>query len=528
MTPLSDNAQVTQRAGVVGAATLLSRLLGYVRDMVIACFFGAGLASDAFIAAFRIPNLLRRLFGEGSLSIAFIPVFTDTLEQAGRREADRLAVSSLRLLALVLLVVSVVGVFCAPLLVRVLAYGFVDQPEKFALCVRLTRIMWPYVFFIALVALSMGILNVLGHFLAPALAPTMLNLSMIGAVLTFSWISHSQATRVAGLAVGVLLGGALQLGMQAPVLIKKGIYFWRSSPWWHPAMKKILMLMGPTLFGTAVYQINSLIICLLASLLPQGSISYLYFADRLVQFPLGLFAISISTAVLPTLSLQAAGGQWENLQGTFAFALKLVFFVTLPAMVGLIVLREPIVVLLFKRGAFDDRAVRLTASALIYYGMGLWSFAAVRIVLSTFYALKDTRTPVVMGAVSIIANTLMGVVLMRFLHHNGLALALSLASTLNLVLLSLALRKRMGAIGWRAIARAVARSGLCAAIMGIVVWLLARWLFGISGAGWEGTLFGLAVCILAGISIYVALAVAVRAPELAAVRQIINRKIPQS
>ncbi len=523
-----DHTGVTQRAGVVGAATLLSRVLGYVRDMVIGYFFGAGMASDAFIAAFRIPNLLRRLFGEGSLSIAFVPVFTDILNHQGRAEAQRLAVSSLRSLAVALTGISLLGVLIAPLLVHLLAYGFADEPEKYSLCVRLTRIMFPYLLFIGLVALCMGILNVLGHFAAPALAPTLLNIAMIGAVMFFSWLSPSQSTRVTGLALGVLLGGVLQLGLQLPLLIKKGIAFWHPSPWWHPAMKQVLLLMGPALFGTAVYQINSLVICLLASLLPQGSITYLYFADRLVQFPLGLFAISLATAVLPTLSLQASQQQWGQLQATFAYALKLVFFISLPAMAGLIVLREPMVALLFKRGAFDDQAARLTAGALIYYGVGLWAFSAIRIVLSTFYALKDTKTPVVTGAVAILANTVLGVLLMGPMRHNGLALALSLASALNLALLTLALRRRLGAIGWRSIALAVSRSGVCALIMGAAVWGLARWIFRAMGDTWTGTLAGLVICIAAGILIYGVLAFAARVPELAAVKQLVFRKAPSS
>ncbi len=525
MTTSTDNPRVTQRAGVVGSATFLSRILGYLRDMVIASFFGAGLASDVFIAAFRIPNFLRRLFGEGSLSIAFIPVFTDTLKLQGRAEAERLAISSIRLLSVVLLGICLLGVALAPWLVHMLAYGFVDQPEKFTLCVKLTRIMFPYLLFIGLVALCMGILNVLGHFAAPALAPALLNIAMIGMLLLFAWISPSQATRVAGLSLGVLLGGMLQLGLQVPLLIKKGIAFWRSSPWWHPAMKKILLLMWPVLFGTAVYQINSLIICLLASMLPQGSISYLYYADRLVQFPLGIFAISLATALLPTLALQAANQQWEQLQATFAYALRLVFFVTLPAMAGLIVLREPVVRLLFARGAFDEQAVRLTASALIYYGVGLWAFAAVRIVLSTFYALKDAKTPVVLGAVAIIFNTVMGVLLMGPMQHNGLALALSLASALNLAMLTLALRRRMGALGWRPIASAIGRSGLCALLMGWAVWALARWIFDALGTTRAGTLAGVGVCIVAGVVIYGALAYAVKMPELRAVMRMITGKM---
>ncbi len=520
----SDNTQVTQAAGVVASATLASRLLGYVRDMVIASLFGAGMVSDAFIAAFRIPNMLRRLLGEGSLSIAFVPVYTDCLNRRGRAEADQLAVSALRSLFIVLGLASAIGIMLAPALVHLLAFGFTDDPEKYALCVKLTRIMFPYALFVGMVALCMGVLNVLGHFAAPALAPCLLNLAMIGMVVLFSWYSPSPATRAVGLSIGVLLGGVLQLGLQVPVLMRKGLRLWRAAPLWHPAMKEVLLMMGPAMFGAAVYQINSLIVCLLGSLLNQGSISYLYYADRLVQFPLGVFAIAMATAVLPTLSRQAVTGQQQALRDTFSHALRLVFFITLPAMVGLIVLREPIVVLLFQRGAFDAQTTRLTASALLYYGIGLWAFSAVRILTYTFYALKDTRTPVKVAFASIAGNVVLGVALMQPMQHNGLALALSLASMLHLALLVAALRKKMGALGWRVLALSAARSGLCALIMGGVVWTMARQLLPTGKVNIPGLLGGLLLCITAGMAVYGTLAYLFKAPELGAMNQLLGKR----
>jgi putative peptidoglycan lipid II flippase len=519
-----DNAHVTQAAGVVGMATLASRILGYVRDMVMASLFGAGLASDAFIAAFRIPNTLRRLFGEGSLSIAFVPVFTDCYNRQGPEEAERMAVSAIRLVAALLALVAVAGIFLSPAVVHLLAYGFTDDPEKYRLCVRLTRMMMPYVLFIGLVAVCMGILNVLGHFAAPALAPTMLNIAMIGTVFFFSWFSTSQTIRVMGLALGVLIGGVLQVGLQIPFLVKKKIRFWRAAPLWHPAIKQVLLLMGPAVFGAAVYQINSLVICLLGSLLPQGSITYLYYADRLVQFPLGLFAIAMATAVLPTLSRQATEGQWDALRGTFSHAIRLILFITLPSMAGLIILRKPIVALLFEHGVFGGQTTRLTASALLYYGIGLWAFSAVRILIYTFYALKDTRTPVTAAVIAIAANIALGVILMGPMKHNGLALALSLASMLHMALLARALRKKMGAFGWRGIARSAARSCLCTAVMGLSVWLLARWLIPVEGAGTVNLLLDLVICMTVGMGLFVAAAAAVKAPELYVLKQLLVQR----
>ena len=468
--PATENDRVTRAAGVVGSATFLSRIFGFIRDVVIAWFFGAGLSSDAFLVAFRIPNLLRRLFAEGSLSIAFIPVFTECLTNRGKDDAFALARSALWLLSVALAVVAIAGILLSPYIIGVIAPGFADSPEKFQLTVALSRIMFPYIFFIGLVALSMGILNVLGHFAAPALAPVLLNAAIICSVF---FISPHMAAPATGLAIGVLIGGFLQLAFQVPFLIKKGFYFWHKSKIYHPGLKRIGLLMLPTIFGAAVYQINILVGTLLASLLPEGSVSYLYYADRLVQFPLGIFAIAPATAVLPSLSRQAAAADFTALGATFAYAMKLVFFITVPAMVGLIVLRQPIVALLFKRGAFDAEAVRLTAYALLYYSMGLWAFSAVRIVVSTFYALQDTKTPVQTAVISVCANIVLGVIFMWPLGHGGLALATSLASMLNLGLLVRALREKLGVLEWKSITESVCKTLLCSAVMGVVVWALA-------------------------------------------------------
>ena len=469
---MSEAVRVTKAAGIVGAATLLSRILGFVRDVVVAWFFGAGLVADAFFVAFRIPNLLRRLFAEGSLTISFIPVFTEYLYKCDREEAFRLARSAWWLLAITLAAVTVLGLVLSPLIIRIIAPGFSPSPGKFELTVLLTRIMFPYIFFIGLVALSMGILNTLGHFAAPALAPVLLNLAMIGSVLILS--PHMEKPSV-GLAIGVIIGGVLQLGLQIPFMIRKGFYLFVRSPLYHAAVKRIALLMTPAVFGAAVYQINIFVGTLLASLLPEGSVSYLYYADRLVQFPLGVFAIALATAVLPSLSRQAAVSDMEGLRASFSYALKLVFFVTIPAMTGLIILREPIVRLLFQRGAFDPAATRLTAEALLYYALGLWAFSGVRIVVATFYALQDTKTPVRLAVIALLVNVVLSILLMGPMRHGGLALAASLASGVNLILLIRALKKRLGWIGADDILQSVFKSTASAAVMGGVIALVALW-----------------------------------------------------
>jgi len=507
----TENHRVTKAAGVVGSATLLSRIFGFIRDVVIAWFFGAGLVSDAFFVAFRIPNLLRRLFAEGSLSVAFIPVFTEYLTQRGKKHAFEMAKSAIRLLSVLLVAITVAGILLSPFIVRVIAPGFVTSPEKYSLTVFLTRIMFPYIFFIGLVALCMGILNALGHFAAPALAPVLLNISIIGSVFL---IAPHMADPVAGIAIGVLIGGVLQLALQVPFLIKKGFYFWQKANMYHPGLKKVGLLMVPTIFGAAVYQINILVGTLLASLLAQGSVSYLYYADRLVQFPLGIFAIAMATAVLPTLSRQAAGKDLQAVRDTFSYAMKMVFFITIPSMVGLIVLREPIVALLFKRGAFDSETTRLTAYALLYYSIGLWAFSAVRIVVSTFYALQDTKTPVRMAIVSVCANVILGVILMGPMGHAGLALSTSLASMLNLGLLVWALRTKLGALGLKSITESACKTIVCSGIMGAVVWTTAVLIIPPEDGTSSGLFFGLMGSIVTGLVLYGFFSLLLKSTEL--------------
>jgi putative peptidoglycan lipid II flippase len=471
---MNENDLVTRAAGVVGIFTFLSRILGLARDMLIAKFFGSGMSADAFFVAFRIPNLLRRLFAEGSLTVSFIPVFTEYLQNKSKQEAFLLARVVLTFLVCIVTVITILGIILSPLIVRVIAPGFGGMGEKYALTVLLTRIMFPYIFLVSLLALFMGILNSLKHFSAPAIAPVFLNLSMI-AVLIF--IVPSMKTPTVGLALSVIVGGVIQMALQIPFLIKKGLSF---APKWnirHSALKKIGMLMLPTIFGSAIYQINQLIGTLLASLLEEGSVSYLYYADRLVQFPLGVFAIAISTAVLPSLSREAAEGDIYRLKQTLSHALRLTMFITIPAMAGLIVLRQPIIALLFQRGAFSKFTTAMTAQALLYYSIGLWAFAGLRVFVSAFYSLQDTKTPVKVAVVAMIANIAFSLALMGPLKHGGLALALSLASTLQLFMLIFLLRRRLGGIEGGVVISSMVRSFISSLIMSICIYFLAFKIF---------------------------------------------------
>jgi putative peptidoglycan lipid II flippase len=372
----------------------------------------------------------------------------------------------------------------------------------------------PYLFFIGSVALCMGILNAFGHFMAPAVAPIFLNLCMIVSVpLSMQW-GTSLVGKVQWLAASVVVGGVLQLLAQLPWLYQNRIRPFASICFWNPWISRILRPLGSVLFGTAVFQINSLVITLLATLLPQGSVSYLYYADRLVQLPLGVFAMATATAVLPTLARQASAERLDDLRTTFAHALRFVFFMTLPAMVGLIVLRTPIVTLLFQHGAFDTLSTRLTAGVLLYYGMGLWSFAALRIVLSVFFAQKQTRAPFWSGIVSVVVNFGLGLILMDTMGPNGLALALSLASMVHFFLLVWVLRRKLGSLGWRGIAISVSKSAFCSVIMGVVVWGLSCWMTSMPGSLVSSPLMRVVVGVLVGTAIFGVTAYTLKLAEL--------------
>jgi putative peptidoglycan lipid II flippase len=480
---MSTRERIDRAAGVVGGATLLSRIFGFLRDMIVAQLFGAGTATDAFFVAFRIPNLLRRLVGEGSLTVSFIPVYSEYLSRKSKEESDELVSASFSVLTIFLLFLTAMGILFSPWIVKAIAYGFSQEPEKFRLTVFLNRMMFPYIFFIGLVAWAMGILNSLKHFAAPALAPVLLNISIIACAL---FLSGSLADPVTSLAIGVLLGGVAQFLFQLPFIRRKGItirFHFKPS---HPGVRRMGSLMAPSILGLAVTQLNVVVNTFLASYLAEGSISYLYYADRLLEFPMGVFAIAIATAVLPALSDEAARGDLNGVKETLSFALRLTFLVILPAMVGLIVLRYPILNLLFQRGAFTEHSTEMTAQALFFYALGLVAFAGVRILVPVFYSLQDTRTPVKVAFLSLLANACLGVVLMIPLKHGGLAFASSLAAGVNFAVLAILLRKKIGPIGAVKILRSFGKNFSASILMGLTAFAICiqgQWTSsGITGA----------------------------------------------
>jgi len=518
----SENEHVGRAAGTVGFYTFLSRVLGLVRDMVFARYFGAQMAADAFFVAFRIPNLLRRLFAEGSLSIAFIPVFTEYLHRKSREDAVEVVRVVLTLLSTVLTVVTVLGILAAPLIVQVQAWGYADDPEKFRLTVLLTRITFPYILLISLVALFMGILNTLRHFAAPAAAPIFLNVGIIGALVLFS---PSFENPVIAPAVGVLIGGILQVALQLPWLFRKGISL---LPLWmprHPAVRQIGILMVPMIFGTAIYQFNHFVGTLLATFLPEGSVSWLYYADRLVQFPLGVFAIAVSTAALPSLSLQATGENLDEFRATLSYALRLVVFITLPSMAGLMVLGPLLIRVIFERGTFTPVDTAMAYQALFYYCTGLWAFSATRVLVSGFVALKDTKTPVKAAAVAAAANGALSVLLMGPLKHGGLALALSLASTIQVAILAFLMGGKTRGWGVRRILRSSLISLTASSVMAAFLYCVCRF-FWIPGprTGTVELVAGICILVGAGALLYFAVCLAMRSEEMKAVTAVLKRR----
>lgn len=465
---MEEGHKIARAAAVIGAATFISRVLGFIRDMVVAKGFGATSAADTFYVAYRIPNLLREMFAEGSISAAFIPVFTEYLTKRSKEEAVRLANATFTIILVILSGISILGIVFTPAIVRLIAPGFGSDPEKAYLTILLTRIMFPFLLFVGIAALAMGILNSLKSFFSPAMAPAMFNVVIIASTLV---ISPMLDRPILGVAIGVLLGGLVQFLYQVPSMRRNGFAPGLIFDPFHPGVKRIALLILPVMFGLSVSQINLLVNTILASYLPEGSVSYLYYGMRLIQFPLGMFGVAIATAILPTMSAQVARGELDEMRETLSFGMRLVLFITLPAIAGLIFFRAPIIHLLFQHGEFDYKATLGTATALLYYSLGLWAFAGVRIAVPAFYSMQDTATPVKVAIISLIVNIVLNILLIKPLGHGGLALASSVSSSLNLLLLLWILRGKIGRIDGRKIARSTIKA-LAASVVIVLVGII--------------------------------------------------------
>ncbi len=486
--------QVVRALGSISAATLASRVLGFVRDMVVALVFGAGPVTDAFFVAFRIPNVLRRLLAEGALSTAVVPVFTEYSATRSHDEFTRMLRAVLAGGLLALTGTTLVGIVAAPWIVGAIAPGFTAEPGQAALATLLTRVMFPFLMLVGLSALAMGALHAHGRFFAAALGPAVLNVGMIAGVLL---LAGRLEPPILGLAVGLLAGGVGQLLVQVPSLRRCRLLVAPSAELGHPALRRVARLLGPAVFGLAAVQVMVFVNTALASLLPAGSVSFLTYADRVMELPLGVFGIALASASLPAMTRQAATGDIRGVADTLNFALRLAFYIAVPATLGLIVLRVPIIRVLFERGEFGPAATVATAQALAWYAAGLVGFSAARIAAQVFYAVGAPGTAVTVGFVSVAVNIVAAVLLMGPLAHGGLALASSIGAYVNAGLLLWVARRRFGHLGGRALAVSFARTVVAAAPLGAwcalclwawparpELWLDVAWLgFAIAGGG---------------------------------------------
>lgn len=462
---------------LVGGLTIISRILGFTRDVLIAHTFGAGAGMDAFLIAFKIPNFMRRLFAEGAFSQAFTPVLSEYKSQQTPAAVQQLVNAVAGSLGSLLLLVTLIGVLAAPLLVLLFAPGFTQDLTKYELTVELLKITFPYLFFIALTAFAGSVLNTFGKFAVPAFTPVLLNITLITAAVYFS--PHFEQPIVA-LAWGVFFAGIIQLLFQLPFLSRLNLLPRPQLQRNHPGVKKIHRLMMPALLGVSVSQINLLVDTLMASFLVTGSISWLYYSDRLMEFPVGVFGLALATVMLPNLSRTVAQGKMETFRITLDWALRWVFLIALPAMVGLMTLAVPILITLFHSGEFNQQDVIRTTQSLIAYSLGLLGFVLIKVLASAYYARQDTKTPVKVAIIAMLVNIGLNLLLIGPLVHAGLALATSLAALLNASLLYRGLISQgvyLPQAGWRRflIQTIMASSGM-AALLWTVSGSMTTWL----------------------------------------------------
>jgi putative peptidoglycan lipid II flippase len=483
----------------VSSMTLLSRILGFVRDVVIARAFGAGMLTDAFFVAFKIPNLLRRLFAEGAFSQAFVPILAEYKNRQGHDATKSLVDQVASALTLVLVAVALLGVIGAPWVATISAPGFRADPEKFALTVNLLRIIFPYIIFISLVALAAGILNTWSRFSVPAFTPVLLNISMIAAAL---WLAPHFDPPVLALGWGVALGGVLQLAWMLPHLLKIRMLPRPTLNFSDPGVRRILTLMAPATLGVSVAQISLLINTIFASFLQTGSVSWLYYADRLMEFPAGMLGVALGTILLPSLAKHYADDNPTDYSKLLDWGLRLTLMLALPAAAALAVLAVPLIATLFHYGAFQENDVWMTRQALMAYSLGLLGLILVKVLAPGFYARQNIRTPVKVAIFTLLATQAMNLAFIGPFKHAGLALAIGLGACINAGLLLHLLRKHaiyQPQPGWAVyILKVVIAVGLMSALLG---WLMgdAQWWLAQS---FGGRVIRLSMLVAGGITVY--------------------------
>ena len=518
---------IFQNTAFVSILTFVSRILGVLRDALIAMIFGASSPSDAFFIAFRPFDLLRKMFSDGILSISFVPVFSGYMEKGRKDQAIAMFLSALFILSVGGVLLVSAGIFLAPILVKIIAPGFVTGSYIHGLTLILLKIMLPYLLSIMGIALCMGVLNSLGNFSIPAATPIVLNLVVI---LSALFVSSHFDPPILGIALGVTLGGIVQLALQVPFLINHGMLNFSRFTWFHPGVVRVGKIMLPCMVGAASYQINIMIASFFASQLSRGSISFLYYADRLVQFPLALFAVSFSTVLLPSLSRKAARGRHgvsneisdqisDQIAGVFTKGAGLVFFVTIPAMAGLMALGTPIVSFLFKQGAFDSLAVQNTSTCLFYLALGLWACTGTRLFVTLHYSLSSVRLPFIAGLFSIGINVILCWFLIEPMGFKGLALSVSIASMAGFGLLFMNMPGTISRTG-------LIVSACRALFLSVMMFCFVRWAAGFlltEEYGKLGLGAGIFACILLGVLFFLLAGILTASPEIKMIKQMLKK-----
>lgn len=502
-------SRLARSAGLIGIATMASRLLGVARETVLAAMFGAGTQMDAYNVAFRIPNLLRDLFAEGAMTAAFVPTFTRALTQHGKDRAWRLGNLVINALVLVTGVLVVLGIVFADPITRAIAPEFGRVPGKLELTTRLTRVMLPFLSMIAVAVAVMGMLNALHRFFIPSLAPVMFNVATIACALGLAPLMPRFGHEpIMAIAIGTLLGGLGQILLQWPLLRREGFGYAPLVSFRDPELREVLRLMIPGAIGLGAVQINVLVNTYLASSQEPGAVSWLGYAFRLMYLPIGLFGVSIATAALPDISRHAAADDLVAIRRTVSRGLRMILMLNVPATIGLIVLAEPIVSLLYERNRFGPTDTLATATALMFYAPGLLGYAAVKITSPTFYSLRDSRTPVTVSMLSVAVNLALNLWLVRVRGYSGLALGTALAAIFNATILLWLLRRRLGGLDGRPLAVAALKITVASMLMAVVARMVWDWLMEALPGGGE-LLRILRVCLSIGAGIVV-LAVAAK------------------
>jgi len=504
----------------IGGYTLISRVLGFLRDVLVAAYLGAGPVADAFFVAFKFPNFFRRLFAEGAFNAAFVPMFAGSVASAGREAAKRFAEDAMAVLLTVLFALLIIAELAMPWIMRGLAPGFVAEPGKFALAVELTRITFPYLLFISLVSLQGGVLNSLDRFGAVAFTPVLLNLCLIGALVGLSGLTPTPGH---ALAWGVAGAGVAQFLWLAWAMDRAGMALALPWPRLTPEVKRLLTLMLPAALGAGVVQVNLLIDVVIASLLPTGAVSYLYYADRIYELPLAVIGIAIGTALLPALSRHARRGETEAAVATLNRGLEAALLLSLPATAALIVLPQAIISVLFERGAFGAAEAAATAAALAAYAAGLPAYVLIKVLTPGFYAREDTRTPVKIAVVCVITNTVVALALMGPFAHVGIAFATAASAWINVAALAVVLHRRGHLVPDRPLASRLPRMVLASAIMGGALWALLPYLSGWLAGGLMLRAGALMLLVVAGLAVFALAALVTGAADRAEVRRLFRR-----